>query len=165
MTTVSHLPNDKWIITYEFYGAPEVAFAVYYRISDSPLTFSNATGRVIRGTDGSIPVGSPYNVWTPVGGSEGTVVVSCGSYPEVWVTQDIEALECGRNATWVRRETGAPTSYTRSLRVLPDPSQILLVGGGVLSGTNNSVTAGSIEIEGGDGAVAPKVRRGLGFRG
>ncbi|KAF2770370.1 BNR/Asp-box repeat protein [Teratosphaeria nubilosa] len=142
MTTVSALPNGQWIITYEFYGAPEAAFAVYYRLSDSPLTFNNATGYVIEATDGTIPVSSPYNVWTPSDSKNGSIVVSCGTLSTVFINHDLAAP----GSPWVEYATPEGTSYTRSLLVLPDPDQILITGGGVLSGTDNRVTTSSIDI-------------------
>ena len=84
MTTVSQLPLNQWIMTYEFYGAVEADFAVYYRVANNPLEFNNSIGRPIIATDGTVPVSSPYNVWTPVGGSLGTIVVSCGTLSEVF---------------------------------------------------------------------------------
>ncbi|KAK5115192.1 hypothetical protein LTR85_009950 [Meristemomyces frigidus] len=141
MTTVSELPLGNWIMTYEFYGAPEAAFAVYYRISNSPLTFNNSVGRPIIATDGTVPVSSPYNVWTPIGGSLGTIAVSCGTLSEVFLNHNL-----GAPGAWTKVPTPEGVSYTRSLRVLPDESEILITGGGILSGTNNSVTTSSIDI-------------------
>lgn len=143
MTTVSELPNGQYFMTYEFYGAVEYPFAVYYRVSDSPLTFNEATGRVIRASDGTIPVSSPYNVWTPVGGKNGTIVVNCGTLTEIFLNRDLAAP----NSTWEKVATPEGTSYTRSLRVLEDPSKLLIVGGGVLGGTNNTVTASVVDVK------------------
>jgi len=142
MTTVSELPNGKYFMTYEFYGAVEADFAVYYRVSDSPLTFNSAQGHVIKSPDGTVPVSSPYNVWTPVGGKNGTIVVTCGTLTQIFLNRDLGAV----GSTWTKVETPESASYTRSLRVLDDPSKILIAGGGVLSGTNNSVTASVVDI-------------------
>jgi len=148
MTTVSQLPLGNWIMTYEFYGAVEADFAVYYRISNNPLTFNNSVGRPIIATDGSVPVSSPYNVWTPVGGSLGTIVVSCGTFSEVFVNHNL-----GAPGAWTKVSTPEGISYTRSLRVLPDEAQILITGGGQLGGENNTVTTSSIDIT----PVGPKL--------
>lgn len=140
MTTVSLLPNGSYFMTYEFYGAVEEAFAVYYRISDSPLTFNEAGyGQVVRATDGSFPVSSPYNVWTPVGGPNGTIVVSCGDAEEAWISRDLAN-------TWETVVTPEKTSYTRSLLVERDEKTVLIVGAGVLSGADNNVTASTIDV-------------------
>lgn len=142
MTTVSELPNGQYFMTYEFYGAPEVAFAVYYRVSDSPLTFNEAQGYVIESPDGTVPVSSPYNVWTPVGGENGTIVVSCGTLTQLFLNRELGAP----GSTWTKVETPESASYSRSLRVLDDPSKVLIAGGGVLGGSNNSVTDSVVDI-------------------
>lgn len=141
MTTVAALPYGQWIMTYEFYGALEEAFAIYYRVSTDPLNFNASEGRVIQATDGTVPVSSPYVVWTPVGGPLGTIAVSCGTYSDIFLN-----FALGAPGAWTRFPTGEGVSYTRSLRVLPDNNEILIAGGGVLSGTNNSVTASVVDV-------------------
>ena len=141
MPVISQLPLGNWIYTYEFYGAVEADFAVYYKISNDPLNFNASVGRPIIASDGTIPVSSPYNVWTPVGGPLGTIVVSDGTHPEVFVSHDL-----ANGAYWTKVPTPEGVSYTRNLRVLPDESKILITGGGVLGGENNSVTTSSINI-------------------
>jgi len=142
MTTVSELPNGQWFMTYEFYGAVEYPFAVYYRLSDSPLTFNSAPGRVIRASDGSLPVSSPYNVWTPVGGKNGTIVVSCGTLSTLFLNTDLAAP----GSTWKEVATPEGSSYSRSLRVLSNSDDILIAGGGPLGGADNSVTVSVVSV-------------------
>jgi hypothetical protein len=142
MTTVSELPFNQFMLTYEFFGAVEAPFAIYYRISQDPLNFNASGDNVVRATDGTVPTSSPYNVWTPVGGPLGTIVVSCGTDSAVYLNHQL-----GAPGAWTRVNLADPrTSYARSLRVLPNQEDILLVGGGVLSGTNNSVTANVISV-------------------
>lgn len=142
MTTVSELPFGQYILTYEFYGAVEADFAVYYRISQDPLNFNASGDNVLRATDGTVPVSSPYNVWTPVGGPLGTIVVSCGTDSAIYLNHNL-----GAPGAWTRVDIADPRhSYTRSVRVMPNEEDILLVGGGVLLGTNNSVTANVVNI-------------------
>ncbi|KAJ9625572.1 hypothetical protein H2203_004329 [Taxawa tesnikishii (nom. ined.)] len=141
MTTVSQIANGSYFMTYEFYGATEGAFSVYYRIADSPLLFNEAQGQVIRATDGTIPVGSPTNVWTPSGGPLGTIAVSAGSNSEIFLNHAL-----GAPGAWIKVATPEPISYTRFLMVLPDEDRLLITGGGVLSGTNNSVTTTAFDI-------------------
>lgn len=146
MTTISYLPgSEKWILTYEFYGAEEVDFAVYYRLSESPLTFDDKEAYVIRSTKGLVPKGSPYNVWTPAGrDANGTIVVSCGDYPQVFVNYGL--AEPG--SEWFEMETPENSSYTRSLMVetYTDDRKVLIVGGGVLGGKTNRVSASEIDV-------------------
>ncbi|KAK5681420.1 hypothetical protein LTS10_005950 [Elasticomyces elasticus] len=144
MPIVSHLPDGNWIMTYEFYGAEEYAFAVYYRVSDSPLTFDDKEGVYLNPNDSDvIPHGSPYNVWTPAGGPHGTIVVSDGNNRELWLNKELGAPDA-----WTTCQTPAGSSYTRSLLVLPnDPSRIMIAAGGVLGGQNNSVLVTTIDID------------------
>lgn len=142
MTTVSELPFGQYIMTYEFYGAVEADFAVYYRINTDPLNFNASEGHVIQATDGTVPVSSPYNVWTPVGGPLGTIAVSCGTDTAVYLNHNL-----GAPGAWTRVSTPEGVSYTRSLRVLPDQSEILIVGAGILNGPDNNVTASVIDVE------------------
>ncbi|OCK83305.1 glycoside hydrolase family 93 protein [Lepidopterella palustris CBS 459.81] len=141
MTTVAEMTFGQYIMTYEFWGAPEAGFAVYYRISQDPTNFNASVGYPLIATDGTVPVSSPYIVWSPAGGSLGTLVVSSGSGPEVYLNHNL-----GAPGAWTKVNTPESTSYTRSLRVMPGESNILIVGGGILSGPNNSVTATTIDI-------------------
>ena len=141
MTTVSQLPLGNWIMTYEFYGAVEADFAVYYRISNDPLNFNASVGRPIIATDGTVPVSSPYNVWSNVGGPLGTIVVSCGTDSHVFLSHDL-----GTSGFWTKVPTPEGQSYTRSLRVLDEEGKILIAGGGVLGGENNKVTVSKINV-------------------
>ncbi|KAG9720798.1 BNR/Asp-box repeat protein, partial [Aureobasidium melanogenum] len=142
MAIVSALPLGQYIVTYEFYGAKEVDFAVYYRISNDPTNFNASVGYPLVATDGSVPYGSPYNVWTPVGGDLGTIVVSCGNLGEVYLNHNL-----GAPGAWTKINTVEPASYSRSLLVLPGQEDILIAGGGVLNGEDNSVTASSVNIK------------------
>jgi hypothetical protein len=142
MPTVSELPFGNWIMTFEFYGAVEANFAVYYRISRDPRTFGSKPDHALIATDGTIPTGSPYNVWTPAGGPSGTIVVSDGNNPELYLNHNLGG------GAWTVLETPAGSSYTRALMVMPDdPAIIMIIGGGVLGGANNSVHVTTVNIE------------------
>lgn len=143
MPVVSQLPLGNWIMTYEFYGAVEADFAVYYRINNNPLKFDESIGQPLIATDGTVPVSSPYNIWTPVGGSLGTIVVSCGTLTEVFLNHNL-----GAPGAWTKVPTPQGVSYTRNLRVLPNEAEILITGAGHLPpAENNSVTTGTISIK------------------
>ncbi|KKK15462.1 hypothetical protein P175DRAFT_0426288 [Aspergillus ochraceoroseus IBT 24754] len=145
MPVVAKLPNGKYIYTYEygsFFGTSSYSFPVYYRISADPEGFTDAEHHRLTVSDGTAPTASPYVVWTPWGGANGTIVVSCGSLSTVFVNQ---ALGEGK---WTEVATPEAYSYTRSLRILSeDPRMLLLNGGGVLGGTSNAVTVSVMNLE------------------
>jgi hypothetical protein len=145
MPTVSLLPNGKYIMTYEYGGGPAITtsyqFPVYYKIVDDPEKFGAATGVVIKATDGTIPVGSPYNVWSSVGGKNGTLIVSSGTQSEIFVNKGLGS------GPWTKVATGEGVSYTRSLRVLKDQTKLLIMGGGKLPpSTTNRISVTVLDI-------------------
>ena len=147
MTTVTLLPNGSYVMTYEYGGGPgfgdDYEFPVYYRIADSPLEFNDAVGYPVIAPGSVQPTSSPYVTWTPVGGENGTIVVSCGSLTQVFVNKQL-----GDQGAWEAVETPAGVSYTRHLRILQeDPNLLLIAGGGILPpATNNSVQVSVMDI-------------------
>jgi hypothetical protein len=142
MPIVSELPFGNWIMTFEFFGAVERGFAVYYRISRDPRTFASKPDTPLVATDGTVPHGSPYNVWTPAGGPLGTIVVSDGTSPELYLNHNLGG------GAWTVLEVPVDSSYTRSLMVMPDdPANIMIIGGGRLGGADNKVQVSTVNIE------------------
>jgi len=89
-----------------------------------------------------MPRGSPYITWTPVGGKDGTIIVSCGTATQVFVNQKL-----GDVNSWKTVPTPEGVSYTRSLRVLKDSNHLLIMGGGYLPpALNNKVTVSVIDV-------------------
>ncbi|RDW84913.1 glycoside hydrolase family 93 protein [Coleophoma cylindrospora] len=149
MTTVTHLPNGSYIMTYEYGGGPDwgnvtdYEFPVYYRISDSPLTFNESIGHPVV-ANGIHPTSSPYVTWSPIGGPHGTILVSSGSLTQIFLNTELGAVDA-----WKVADTPASVSYTRSLRVFKDhPNHVLIAGGGKLPpSTTNKVTVSVIDLE------------------
>ncbi|KAL9625437.1 MAG: hypothetical protein Q9160_000500 [Pyrenula sp. 1 TL-2023] len=153
MTTVIQLPNQQWMMTYEYGGGPlannpnstNYVFPVYYRISDSPLTFDSAPGQPLIPSSGAgsttQPTGSPYIVWTDaVGGDNGAIVVSSGCCSEVYVNTQLGAQDA-----WTSVPTPERASYTRHLRVLEkEPNLLLIVGGGLLPPSQGNRVSDSV---------------------
>jgi hypothetical protein len=138
MPTVALMPNGKYIMSYEYGGGPvpgstNYQFPVHYKIVDNPERFGPATGIRLEATDGTIPNGSPYVVWSSVGGENGTLIASGHSHSEIFINKALgEGL-------WTKVASPETTHYTRHLRVLNDPTKLLIMGGGQLppSTTNN----------------------------
>jgi len=108
MTTVARLLNGGYIMTYEYGGGPGFsgyAFPVYYRISASPLDFNSSTGYPFVAA-GVYPISSPYIVWSPAGGQNGTLIVSSGSQSEAFMKKALRAVD-----QWVMVATPQPAAY------------------------------------------------------
>ncbi|CAG5163999.1 uncharacterized protein ALTATR162_LOCUS6593 [Alternaria atra] len=150
MPTIAKLPNGKYIMTYEYGGGPAITtsyqFPVYYKIVSDPEKFGEATGISLKSTDGTIPTGSPYVVWSPVGGKNGTIIASAhsgtnASGSEVYINKGLG------QGPWIKVNTPEGSSYTRHLRVLKDQSKLLIMGGGQLPPSNtNSITVTVVDI-------------------
>ncbi|KAK8125414.1 BNR/Asp-box repeat domain-containing protein [Apiospora kogelbergensis] len=139
MPTVALLPNGQYIYVYEYGGGPNpkttdgsYSFPVFYRRTPPLVT-----------TGGDVPTGSPYVVWTPAGGEDGTIIVSSGCCSEVYMNRAL-----GAEDAWEKVATPAGSSYTRSLMVFQeDPSYVLIAGGGKLPpSTTNSVQISVIKV-------------------
>ncbi len=151
MPVVAKLPNGNYVMTYEFWGAPEGGFAVYYKISSDPEAFGSATGIALKATDGTQPKSSPYITWLPTGGANGTLVVSANSSDDLFLN-----TQNGAANTWTRIASTVPGGYSRGLLPLADGHSLLVLSGGHLTSTGlNPVTYGTIDLGGGisDGAT------------
>lgn len=129
MTTVAGpLPDGNWAMTYEYCGGQ--GCRVYYRISSSPLTFDAAADQAL--VVGSVrPTGSPYLVWSASGGSNGTLVATAASNTQVYINTAL-----GDPNAWVEYETPQTAAYSRHLRVMDNPDNLLIMSAGNLNADN-----------------------------
>ncbi|KAF2096897.1 hypothetical protein NA57DRAFT_67457 [Rhizodiscina lignyota] len=149
MTTIAKMGNGKYIFSYELGFAPEdpinAPYAVHYRIADSPFEFQQATPYLLKSNDGKIPSSSPYTVWTPVGGPKGTIVMSDGSFAELFINKEYGDLD-----SWVTVKSGHGIGYSKALTVLPDQGEsiIWLTNGGMYGFNDTIVTGGDFKVPG-----------------
>ncbi|MET8849839.1 RICIN domain-containing protein [Amycolatopsis sp. NPDC004625] len=125
MATVAQLPGGRWIMTYEYCGAPQGSCPVYYKIATDPEKFLQAEDQQIILDDGTKPCCQPFVVWTPAGGPQGTIVVSDGGQTALAVN-----TAGGDPAQWRSQASNAPGGYSRGLMVLPDGVTVMSVTGG-----------------------------------
>ncbi|KAF3763310.1 family 93 glycoside hydrolase [Cryphonectria parasitica EP155] len=137
MATVAEMGNGEYIMTYEYCGTE--ACDVYYRISDSPLTFDSATDNKLT-ANGVTPVSSPYVVWSSSGGTNGTIVVSADSNTQIFISTAL-----GDPDSWVEYDTPQSGAYSRHLRVMDDPDYLLIMSAGYLD-SDNWVTLSVMEL-------------------
>ncbi|KAF2748390.1 glycoside hydrolase family 93 protein [Sporormia fimetaria CBS 119925] len=147
MPTVVSLLNGKLIMAYEYSSDPAISgshqFPVYYKTATNPEKFAPASGVALRASNGTVPNGSPYVVWSSAGGANGTSVVSCGTRGEIFVNKGFG------EGPWRRVAAREGTSYTRHLRVLRDESKLLIMGAGKLPpSSTNRVTVTVMDIPG-----------------
>jgi hypothetical protein len=144
MPTIALLPNGKYIMAYEYGGGPGFSnyqFPVHYKIVEDPEKFDEAVGVQLKTTDGTLPTGSPYVVWSPVGGDNGTIIASAHSSGDIYINKAL-----GEGA-WTKVASPETSHYTRHLRVLNDSNKLLIMGGGQLPpSTTNTVRLSVMDI-------------------
>jgi hypothetical protein len=79
MPVVCRLPDGRYFMIYEVVGLPDVP--VYFRYSDDGLNWGNykELGTKITDEKGNFMSGTPYAIWIPQGGSNGTLIASAKS--------------------------------------------------------------------------------------
>lgn len=98
-------------------------FPVYYRLANSPFEFDNDRGYpiVIKGRQ---PGSSPYVVWSPIGGVNGTIIVSDNDHSDVFINS-----YGGMPDRWLAKETPQMNAYSRALLVPKNrPDQLVILG-------------------------------------
>jgi hypothetical protein len=140
MTTVTQLPNGKYMMTYEYDGSG--GFSTYYRINDNPLKFNDSPGQAL--VAGNVRSGnSPYVTWSSYGGENGTIIVSTGSQQQIFVNRAL-----GDTSKWQAYNVPQPAAYTRHLRVFAkNQSSLLIMGAGHLPpSTTNAVSLSVVDL-------------------
>ncbi|KAI6780470.1 uncharacterized protein J7T54_002868 [Emericellopsis cladophorae] len=152
MPVLAELPNGKWIYVFEWLNTDvvenqpgEPAFEFYYRIADSPLEVADAEDvPLLPFNSDSQPRGTPYVVWTPAGGENGTLIAGDNYHTGIY-----KNTQLGARDAWEYVETPAGLAYSRSFLVLPnDPSRIMIIAPGPNPGVgDNIVYVSTIDID------------------
>lgn len=84
MPIVAALPNGKYVMVYEMVNEDRIP--VYFRISDSIEDWGKVDfiGNPVVAKDGSHLTGTPYVIWIPQGGEEGTILVSGRGFSQIF---------------------------------------------------------------------------------
>lgn len=148
MPVVALMGNGNYIMTYENCGSRNCN--VYYKIASNPENFGSATGIPLQTTDGATPSSSPYVVWLPTGGPNGTLAVSAFSNTELFLN-----TQNGAAGAWTRFNSNAEPGYSRGLMPMSDGHNLFVISGGPIDGAGNRVTYGTVDLGGGisNGAV------------
>ncbi|KAK4186972.1 Sialidase [Podospora australis] len=130
MTVVAHIPPiNKWILVYEYpignSSSHGVNYPVYYRLAEHPTEFDSAPGIPIVIEGKVAPNASPYVVWSPSGGPNGTIIVSDADRDEVYSNRF-----GGDPEKWEMHPCSQPSAYSRALHVFNKyPENLMVLGG------------------------------------
>jgi hypothetical protein len=130
MTVITYIPPlKKWILVHELpignSSSHGVNYPVYYVMADSPLEFGKEKGRPIVINNTTAPNASPYVVWSPLGGANGTIVVSDADRGQVYTN-----AYGGDVNKWEEHATPAGAVYSRAIQIFKNyPNRLLIYGG------------------------------------
>jgi len=130
MTVVDYIPTiDKWILVHELpvgnSSSHGVNYPVYYVLADSPKDFRLHEGQPIVINNATAPNASPYVVWTPYGGPNGTIVVSDADRSQVYTNRFGGAVD-----KWEEHGTPAGATYSRAIQISrKKPNRLIIYGG------------------------------------
>jgi hypothetical protein len=130
MTVVEYIPPlKKWILVHELpignSSSHGVNYPVYYVMADSPLEFAKEEGRPIVINNTTAPNASPYVVWSPLGGPNGTIIVSDADRPQVYTNSF-----GGDPDKWEEHGTPAGAVYSRAIQISKKyPNRLSIYGG------------------------------------
>lgn len=134
MTVVAYIePVKKWILVHENPKGNSSShgshYPVYYVLADNPLDFRLSEGQpiVVTNAEGEqyVPNASPYVVWSPVGGPNGTIVVSDADRSQVYTNRAGGAID-----KWEAHQTRAGATYSRAIAILEKhPDHLMIFGG------------------------------------
>jgi hypothetical protein len=130
MTNIAYIePLQKYILVHELpvgnsssYGQN---YPVYYVLADSPLEFARHVGTPIIVNNQTVPNASPDVVWSPLGGPNGTIVVSDADRMQVFTNRYGGAADA-----WEMHQTPAGAVYSRAIQIFRRrPDHLLIYGG------------------------------------
>lgn len=99
MPIVAALPNGKFIMVYEIVNQDKIP--VYFRISDSIEDWGDPDfmGNPVVCQDGGYLTGTPYVIWIPQGGEDGTILVTGRGFSHIFANSNLgkgywEKMDC-----------------------------------------------------------------------
>ncbi|KAI7205554.1 hypothetical protein KC316_g179 [Hortaea werneckii] len=115
MAVIAHSEDSgKYVMTYEYCGAPEGGCPVYYKAAFSPLDFQSVQGLPL--VPGGNAASGPYVIWTRDYNGDGVFIASATSREELFVNTDSVDPD-----GWEPVDVGQWSAYSRSLRVVNTP--------------------------------------------
>lgn len=148
MTVIAYVPPiKKYILVYEYpignQSSHGANYPVHYRLADSPLLFDSGDDYPIVIDGNFAPNASPYVVWTPEGGPNGTIIVSDADYDDLYTN-----TAGGDPDAWVRNGTPQPGAYSRSLHIFNGrPDRLAIIGGDTFDGAVPDLTLSVVSVK------------------
>ncbi|PVH99841.1 glycoside hydrolase family 93 protein [Periconia macrospinosa] len=136
MSVVAYIPPlSKYMLVYEHGNGTRSSggnnYPDSYKLAADPLLFDKASAIPIEAKDmnGTVvqnlePGSAPYVVWSPVGGVNGTIVVTDANHRKLFINR-----RGGAEDGWETRDVAQPRAYARALHVLSGHTDHLVIVG------------------------------------
>ncbi|CAO2647579.1 Nn.00g085010.m01.CDS01 [Neocucurbitaria sp. VM-36] len=124
-TSITKLPKNQYIIVFEStQNSNSSNNSLYFKLTQTPENVAAERVHEITTSTGTRLQGAPYVTWSPVGGANGTIVLSDSTSNSVFVNQAL-----GEGA-WKEVKTTAGRAYAREVRAVPNDQSKLRIAGG-----------------------------------
>ncbi|KAF1850269.1 glycoside hydrolase family 93 protein [Cucurbitaria berberidis CBS 394.84] len=145
MTSIAKLPNNQYMIVFESTengNSSSDNHPVYFKLTNTPENVGTEHKRQITTTTGTRLQGAPYATWSPVGGANGTIVLSDSTSNSIYINQALgEGL-------WKEIQTTAGRAYAREVRSVPnDKSKLRIAGGSENDARSSDILITIIDLE------------------
>ncbi|KAI7264323.1 hypothetical protein KC345_g8861 [Hortaea werneckii] len=108
--------SRKYVMTYEYCGAPEGGCRTYFKTAFSPLEFQAVEGLPLN--PGNVPEGGPYVIWTRDYNGNGVFLASATNTEVVWTNTD----DVDPNG-WMPVDVNQWAAYSRCYEIIQTPSE------------------------------------------
>jgi hypothetical protein len=148
MTNIAYIePAKMWIFVHEYPGGDNlwsnVGYPVYYHLAIDPYDFQYGHGGYPITVNGVQPNASPYVVWTPAGGVNGTIIVSDADHSSVFTNTWLGAPD-----KWQIHKTPEQAAYSRALLIPAKyPDHLVILSGGSYGATTTNLTVSVVSVE------------------
>jgi hypothetical protein len=154
MSVVAYIPPlSKYMLVYEHGNGTRSkggnAYPDSYKLATDPLLFDAAPALPIEAKDmnGTVvqnlePGSAPYVTWGPIGGANGTIIVTDANHKKLFINTQGGAVE-----GWETRDVPQPHAYARALHVLSKyPDHLMVIGAGPFRPKKGEKTPLSVSV-------------------
>lgn len=85
--TCAQLPNKQYIIAFESRSNTTGSSQVRFKTTATPENADTASVREITTASGAKPQGAPFATWSPIGGTNGTIILSDSTTNSIFTNQ------------------------------------------------------------------------------
>lgn len=134
MAAITKMGNGNYILAYEIVGYPNSQ--INYKISSNPESWTPDDAGLPIASPGYTIGSTPYMIWTPLGGPNGSLILSAWSDDHLFVNYN------NGTGNWSPLNSILPTSYSRSLLYMAGSS----IGVFASDSADTKISFGTVDV-------------------